>query len=292
MPGAKRVSVREGKRIVAQRTERAEEQASTTGARRRETTPVKALVHAISVLESLAQEGDLGVSELARRTELSKTAVFNILATFEHHRLVSRDPATSRYALGWRLYELGSELVRHHGVAPRARPGLKRLSRLAGETVLLGILDGDGVTYIDRCESERAIRMVAAPGRQGPLHATATGKVLLAHLEPEELDALLAHELRAYTPKTVTDPAVLRRQLQQVRRDGHAVCDREHEPELASLSVPVRDYTGEVVAALTLAAPATRFSTAARREALLILRRSALELSAELGGGDVAAGPS
>jgi DNA-binding IclR family transcriptional regulator len=255
----------------------------TPPAGRREVVPVKALVHALEVLEALAGHGELGITEIARETGLSKSAVFNILATFEAHRIVSRDPATARHRLGWRLYELGTELVRRHDLAPRARPGLRRLSEATGETVLLGILDRDGVTYVDRCESDRAIRMVAAPGRQSPLHATASGKVLLAHLPPAELDRRLTGELASYTPTTITDADRLRRQLAKVRRDGHALCDREHEPELISISVPVRDYTGEVVAALTLAAPATRFGPAARRRALPVLLTSAAELGAELG---------
>jgi IclR family pca regulon transcriptional regulator len=125
--------------------------------------------------------------------------------------------------------------------------------------------------------------MVAAPGRQAPLHATASGKVLLAFRPAEELDRLLAGELRAYTAKTVTDPARLRAQLRKVRRDGWALCDREHEYELVSISVPVRDFSGGVAAALTLAAPATRFVAAARRQALPVLRESAAALGAELG---------
>jgi DNA-binding IclR family transcriptional regulator len=257
--------------------------------KRREVGPVKALAHAIDVLEALAERGEMGVSELSRATGLSKTAVFNILATFERRRLVARDPATARYRLGWRLYELGTELVRRNELAPIARPFLKELVERAGETALLGILDGDGVTYVDRYESAQRIRMVAAPGRQSPLHATASGKVLLAHQPQEYVERILAGELRRYTATTITDPDVLRAQLRDVVDHGFARCQLEHEPELSSISVPVFDYSGHVAAALTLAAPAFRFTDTAMRRVLPTLMDVAGELTQQLGGGARAA---
>jgi IclR family transcriptional regulator, KDG regulon repressor len=250
---------------------------------RREAPPVQAVARAIDVLEALGQSGEMGVSEISREIGLSKTAVYNILRTYEHRRMVNRDPVTSRYRLGWRIYELGAEVVRHNELAPLARPLLKELARRTGETVLFAILDRTAVTYVDLVESDRAIRMVTAPGRRGALHATASGKVLLAHQPRQFLDEVLAGELRAYTPKTITDPEELRSELQAVVRRGYAECIREHEPEISSISVPVRDYSGGVAAALTLAAPAARFADRARRGALKVLIDSAGELAVQLG---------
>jgi IclR family transcriptional regulator, KDG regulon repressor len=255
----------------------------STVAARREVRPVQALTHAIEVLEALARQGEMGVSEISREIGLSKTAVYNILGTFEAHRLVNRDPVTSRYRLGWRLYELGAELLRHNELGPLARPLLKELAQQTGETVLFGILDRTGVTYVDRVESERSIRMVAAPGRQAALHATASGKALLAHQPQELIDEILAGELRRFTPETITDPAELRAELRRVLERGYAECIREHEPEICSISVPVRDYSGDVCAALTVAAPATRFTEPARRAALTVLMKIAGELAVQLG---------
>jgi DNA-binding IclR family transcriptional regulator len=252
-------------------------------ATRREVRPVQALTHAIDVLEALAARGEMGVSEISREIDLSKTAVYNILGTFEGRRLVNRDPLTSRYRLGWRVYELGAELLRHSELAPLARPLLKELAQRTGETVLFGILDRTGVTYVDRVESERSIRMVAAPGRQAALHATASGKALLAHQPPEFVDAVLAEELHAFTPETIVDPKKLRAELARVVEQGYAVCIREHEPEISSISVPIRDYSGDVCSALTIAAPATRFDKSARQDALVVLREVAGQLAQTLG---------
>lgn len=249
----------------------------------REVKPVQALAHAMDVLEALARNGEMGVTEISREIELSKTAVYNILGTFEMRRMVHRDPLTSRYRLGWRVYELGAELLRHNELVPLAGPLLKELAARTGETVLFGILDRTGVTYVDRVESDKSIRMVAAPGRQAPLHATASGKVLLAHRSPEFIDDVITAGLARYTPETITDPEVLRSELQRVVDSGYAECLREHEPEICSISVPVRDYSGEVAAALTLAAPAARFALAERESALVVLMEIAVDLSVKLG---------
>ncbi len=250
---------------------------------KREVRPVRALSHAIDVLEALAAKGEMGVTEISREIGLSKTAVYNILGTFEGRRMVNRDPHTSRYRLGWRVYEIGTELLRHSELAPLARPLLKELAQRTGETVLFGILDRTGVTYVDRVESERSIRMVAARGRQAPLHSTASGKVLLAHQSQAFVDDVLAGALPAFTPTTITDPDKLRAELRRVVERGYAECVGENEPEICSMSVPVRDYSGEVCAALTIAAPTTRFGEPERDAALVVLRDVAGALSVQLG---------
>jgi DNA-binding IclR family transcriptional regulator len=250
---------------------------------KRQVRPVGALSHAIDVLEALAANGEMGVSEISREIGLSKTAVYNILGTFEGRRMVNRDPVSSRYRLGWRVYELGTELLRHSELAPLARPLLKELAQRTAETVLFGILDRTGVTYVDRVESDRSIRMVAAPGRQAALHSTASGKVLLAHQPQAFVDHVLAGALPAFTPTTITDPKKLRAELQRVVEQGYAECVGENEPEICSVSVPVRDYSGEVCAALTIAAPATRFGESERDEALAVLSDAAGALSEQLG---------
>ncbi len=235
------------------------------------------------MLEALARHGEMGLSEISREIGLSKTAVYNILATFEVRRMVNRDPATSRYRLGWRLYEYGTEVLKNNELAPLARPWLKELVRRTRETVLLGILDRTGITYVDRVESDRPLRMVAAPGRQASLHATASGKVLLAAQPPEFVEEILAGELRRYTPETIVDPDELRAELRRVAERGFADCIREHEPEICSISVPIRDYSGQVVAALTLAGPVTRFTEAPREAALAELKRVSDALAEQLG---------
>jgi DNA-binding IclR family transcriptional regulator len=217
----------------------------------------------VDVLQAIARASHpVGVSDLARRTGLSKASVHHLLATLEGRRLVMRDEETARYRLGWGLYELGAGVVRDVDLSRAARPHLDKLAVQTGESVLLGILDDESVLYLDRGEPPHGLRMVANAGRRGPLHATASGKSLLAFAADTELvEKILGEPQHRYTRTTITEPAQLRQELAQVRQQGYATCWQEHEVGLCSLAVTLRDYTGAVVGALTVAGPATRLTS-------------------------------
>ena len=246
--------------------------------------------HAVDVLHHLSEaDRPLGVSELARRTNLNKATVFHLLSTLQARHLVAQDPETSCYQLSWGLYALGASMTRTHSVPQAVRGKLEGLAQTTGETVLVGILDEGTVLYLDRAESPSGLAMVANIGRRAPLHAVATGKVLLAHSPVSDVEELLASNLPRFTPTTITNPDELRRQLEAVREQGFARCWQEHEAGVSSVSVPVRDYTGSVVAALTIAGPATRLTARALRRQLVPLRQTAEAIQARLGAVGVPA---
>lgn len=223
---------------------------------------VRAVDHAVDILEVLGRAGGTaGVSDLARAVGLSKAAVHHLLITLESRNLVAQDAETLRYRLDWGLYELGSRVVRDVDLARIARPHLDKLAVQTGESVLLGILDEDSVLYLDRGEAPMGLQMRANAGRRGPLHATASGKVLLAFATDATLfDRLLSKPLTQFTAATVTDPSVLRNELATVRVERYATCWQEREVGLCSLAVPLRDYTGNVVGSLAVAGPASRLT--------------------------------
>jgi IclR family transcriptional regulator, KDG regulon repressor len=201
---------------------------------------------------------ELGVSDIARRAGMSKGATYAILRTLETRRVVARDPDAHTYRLGWGLYELGSHVVRNLDLARAARTHVDDLARRTRDSVLLGIVEGDSILYLDRGESPERFRMVANSGRRSPIHASASGKAILAFSSAELVDRVLEGPLDRYTPATVTDARQLRKQLERIRKRGYATCWQEVEVGLCSIGVPIRDYSGEVVAALTLAGPMTR----------------------------------
>ena len=259
---------------------------TTTGDRATASRRVQALDKALDVIDCMGAAGrPLGVSDLARRTGHSKATVHHVLATLLARRYVLQDPYTSLYRLGWSFYELGTSVVRDVEFTRAARPFLDRLAAETGESILLGILDDDAVLYLDRGESPRGFRMVANAGRRGPLHATASGKVLLAFASDAQLvERVLGGPLPQLTPSTVTDPAVLRRQLATVRAHGYAVCRQEREVGLSSIAVPLRNYTGMVVGTLALASPAQRLTKATLPSYLASLQGTAHEIEIHIGG--------
>ncbi len=252
----------------------------------REPRRVKAVDHAISILEEIAKaDRALGVSEIARRTGLSKATAHHMLATLESRRFVMREPDSAYYRLSWGLYELGSNVVRNVNLSRVARPYLDRLAAQTGESTLLGILDGGEVLYLDRGEAPGGLRMSADAGRRGPLHATATGKVFLAFTPDDDIaDRLLVDPLPKFTRTTVTSVAALRRQLTQVRTRGYATCWQEKEVGLCSMAVPLRDYTGHVVGSLTVAGPASRLNARTYQSHLPPLLAAAHRIELHLGG--------
>jgi DNA-binding IclR family transcriptional regulator len=245
---------------------------------------VKAVDHAIDVLECIAGSGRaMGVSDIARATSLSKATVHHLLATLVARRLVMQEPHSTQYRLGWNLYELGSSVVRHVDLSRVARPFLDQLAAQTNDTVLLGILEENSVLYLDRGEAPTVLRTIAAAGRRSPLHATASGKVLLAFADPRLVNRVLRKGLPQLTPSTVTNTAALRDQLAEVRTRGYAVCWEERELGLSSVAVPLRNYTGAVVACLTLAATSARLSEDSLNEHLRPLARTATQIERHLG---------
>ena len=245
---------------------------------------IQAVEHAVDVLDCLAAAGSaMGVSDIARQTQLSKATVYHLLATLEDRRIVMREPHVASYRLGWRLYEMGATLVRSIDVSRTARPFLDRLATETGESALLGIRDEDSVLYLDRGDAPTGFHMVATAGRRSPLHSTASGKLLLAFAEDHIVDHYLARPLEGFTDETLTDPGRLRGQLVEIRGSGFATCWQERELGLCSVAVPLRDHTAATVASLTLAAPAGRLTPDTVNAHLAPLRASAAEIEALLG---------
>lgn len=249
---------------------------------------VRSVHHAIDVLQQLSEsDRPLGVSELARRTGLNKATVFHLLATLQDRHLVAQDPDSRSYRLSWGLYALGAGMARTNSLTQAVHGQLAELARATGETVLVGILDDDSVLYIDRAESPNGLAMVANIGRRAPVHAVATGKVLLAFSPEQDISRVLTRRLKRFTASTITDIGELRSQLESVRKQGFARCWQEHEAGVSSVSVPVRDYTGRVVAGLTIAGPASRLTARALRRQLTPLREAAEAIQIRLGAAGV-----
>jgi DNA-binding IclR family transcriptional regulator len=256
--------------------------AATSEARR--TRRIQSVDHAIDVLQVLNEAPDgMGVSAIAQRVGLSKATVHHLLGTLESRRFVVRDPMAAHYRLSWGLYELGSAVVRSVELTRVARQYLDRLALGTGASVLLGLLDGDSVLYLDRGEAPSGLRVVANAGRRCALHSTASGKVLLAFArDPHLLQRVVTRPLTRFTGTTITDPNRLRRELAQVRWQGYATCWQEAEVDFCSLAVPLRDESGAVIASLAIAGPSAGLNAGTVPKSLMLLRAAAQTIGAQL----------
>lgn len=224
----------------------------------------------------------MALGDLARAIGLSKPATFHMLRTLELEGFISKTPVAT-YQLDWGLYELGSAVIRSVDLARVARPHLDQLAQTTGEAVLLSILDGDSILYLDRGQAVETFSMVANMGRRSPLHTNASGKVLLAYQGPEFIAEYLTRRFIPKTQSTLIDPRELNQSLAAVRMNGYSTCWEEEEIGLCSVAVPVRDYTGEVCASMTIAGPVRRVNANTEEGLVALLQAEAALVSRSLG---------
>ncbi len=202
---------------------------------------------------------ELGVSELARRLDLATSTVHRLLATLTAERLLERGRVPGSYRLGLVLHDIGANVSPHLDLHEAAMPVMATLRHSTGETVQLAVLDGLESVYIDRLESPHTVRIFARVGTRLPATATSTGKVLLAALPADELDARLGDWTpRRATPFTIMDARTLRARLRDVAERGWADNREESRVGVVSVGAPVHGRDGVVIAALSVAAPTDR----------------------------------
>jgi len=219
---------------------------------------VQSLDRALEILRLLGSEPEMRVTDLARRLEVHKSTVFRLLSTLQEHGLVEQNPTTEKYRLGYGLVRLAGAVVAELDLARASRSVLQELATRTGETVNLAILQGDQVVNIDQIAAPNLVVNVNWVGKQTPLHATSNGKVLLAHLSEDERGRLLSRSLRRLTPRTITDPRILEKQLHRVLTDGYAFTLEELELGLNAVAAPVHAADGRVQAAVSVAGPSYR----------------------------------
>ena len=233
--------------------------------------------NAVRVLRAFSsRRRDYGVTELARTLGLTTSTVHRLLRTLAAEHLVEQDPVTGRYRLGLAVYDLVAASSPGYDLSEAVLPPMTMLRNATGETCQLSVLDGREVVYVERLQSMHSLRMFLDVGRRNWAHSTSTGKVLLAHLDPVTLDRTLdGWQLPAQTAHTVTDPAVLRKQLTQIRHQGYAHNVDESEIGATSIGAPVRDVSGQVVAAVSVVGPSPRMD-----QDLVAIRTAVVEAAA------------
>lgn len=250
---------------------------------RRNSEFVQSLERGLAVIRAFdAEHPELTLSDVARATGLTRAAVRRFLLTLADLGYIRTDGRL--FALRPRILELGYAYLSSIGLPEVAQPHMEALVAKLHESSSMSVLDGGDIVYVARVPTRRIMTVAINVGTRFPAYATSMGRVLLAHQSPEWLtDYLGRTELRPITPRTVTDPKKLRATLDRVRQQGFAMIDQELELGLRSISVPVRDGSGAVVAALNVSMHASRRSSeTARQELLPPLRATAEAIQADL----------
>lgn len=216
---------------------------------------------ALKVLEQVGIAGQAGVSELARAVGEPKSTIQRDLVTLHEAGWIR--PVDLQGRRRWTLSTKVLALARRFQPALRLRehalPAMEDLRNLTRETIHLMLREGDRVVLIERLDSPQTLRTVRQLGASTPLHAASNGKAVLAHLSATERAAYLARPLQAFTPRTLTDPAVLERDLETIRSRGYSLGDGELDLDVRAVAAPIRLGSGEPIAALSISCPAFRF---------------------------------
>lgn len=248
---------------------------------------VQSVDRAMALLERLASRGgSASLSDLARDLGLSKGTVHALLATLRAWGAVSQE-ADGLYVLGIRLFEWGTAAVSRLDLRTAAGPVLERLVDQFQETVHLVVCDGLDVVYIDKRETPRSMQIVSQVGRRLPAYCTAVGKAMLAFKPEEELERLLeGTTLQPWTRNTITDKDALKAHLEEVRQRGYALDNEEIIEGLRCVGAPIRDHSGQVMAALSVAGPSVRLAPERITEVIPAVVEAAAEISHRLGYRD------
>ena len=203
----------------------------------------------------------MSLSEIARRAGLPLTTAHRLVAELCASRALERD-GDRTYRIGLRLWEIASLAPRGVPLREAALPFLEDLYEVTHENVQLGVREGREVVYIERIAGRRAVGVLTRVGGRFPLHASGNGLVLLAHAPEAVQREVLEGPLERFTEHTVTDPARLRRMLEQIRRDGFAVSERQVTVDALSVAAPIVDASGAVIASLSIVSRAERTAVA------------------------------
>lgn len=239
--------------------------------RPRESTHVQSVERAAALLRAVAAASGptATATALAQAVGLNRTTTWRILATLEQQRLVSLDRDTGWYSLGFGLIDLAGQ-AGGPSMARAAHALLARIADQTGETAALAVMRDGALTYVAEADAG-AIVSVTWQGRPVSMHATSTGKVLLAFSRPDEVGALLSlprgGRLRRFTSTTITSRAALGEELVETRERGFSVCRGEFEESAWGVSAPVLDVAGRPVAVLSIWGPPERI-TAKRFDSL------------------------
>lgn len=224
------------------------------------------------------------LAELAQAVGLNKTTTYRLLTALESEGMVARRPSAETYTLGPEIVVLGGRALRSNDLRSLAKPELEQMAVISGETATLEIISGeDHVLIIDEVIGHHLVGSSQSLGTRWPMYATSTGLALLAYLPETRVDAVLERPLPALTPKTITDAAVLRQELAHTRQRGYSFVEECLEEGLIVVGAPLFNHDGQAIAAISLGAPANRFTADRMPEMGELVKETAKRISAKLG---------
>lgn len=248
---------------------------------------VKTVDRLVKILESFSPEKPAwSLTEFSVHLELPKSTLHRFLASLESHGILRRDVDDKRWRLGYRLVTWGELAAASTGLRHVARPIMRDLVAATGETVILTVYQSQEVVCIEKVETSHSVRMTLEVGTRRPPHAGASSKILMAYLPEEEIQAIIRDRgLPRLCTNTITDPEDLVAELVRIRERGYAESREETDPGAWGVATPIRGRNGDVVAAIGIAGPSSRFTDELVQRYVTFCHQAAQRISALLSTG-------
>lgn len=245
--------------------------------------PVQSVDRALTVLEILARQGDAGVTEVGLELGVHKSTAFRLLAVLESRGFVEQAVERGTYRLGFAVVRLAGAATAQLDLARASSRTCERLAAELGDTVNVAVIDQGWAINISQVRGAASVASQNWVGQRTPLHASSSGKVLLAFAPPDVRSTALAAALERFTPFTIVSASVLDDALVRVRVEGWACTQEEYEIGLNAVAAPVRGADGSVLAALSAAGPAYRLAATSFEEVAGSVMKAADEISQRMG---------
>ena len=247
---------------------------------------IRSVVKASQILGAFTVDRpEMGVAELSRILGMNKTVIQKLVLTLLDQRLLQQDLVSRKYRLGPRIVEIAGTFLAGNPLASEGSKCVQELARETGFSTGLGVLDGNQVLYIQAAEANVSIKAASRMGDRMPVHATSSGKCILAFLPGSERDRILQSlVLEPLTLNTTTSIDALLSELVMIAEKGYGVNDEERVVGLCGIAAPVFDHAGNAVAAVSVAIPKGVMPECSMDQVIQATLKSAEVLTERLGG--------
>ena len=247
---------------------------------------IKSLDKGIKLIEYIANYGEgVTIAELNKKFGFGKSTIHRLLSTFKAAEFVRQSSENSRYMLGFKIFELNHRFEGNNLLLKIGKKYLKELCQITEETANIGVLDGKSVIYLAKEESLQQLRTTAPVGGRLPAHCTALGKALLSSITNEQVQEQYPdiHHFIKSTEKSISDFRQLKKELDRIRTEGIAHDNEEAALGIRCLAVPIKNYTGRTIAAMSLSIPTQRATPPLILKYSELLKKKGKAFSRELG---------
>lgn len=241
---------------------------------------------ALLIVKLLAEkERAMKLTEIADTLGMNKGTLHGLISTLKFHGFVDQDAKTQEYRLGLYLIDLGDIASRSLDIIRISTPIIEEVRDKLQETVHIAKLDNTktGIVYVNKKESKQSMRIYTTIGSRNPSYCTGVGKVLLAHLDEDELEKVLDSDLKQYTSKTITDKDELRERLKGYREAGYSFDDEEFSMGLRCIAAPIFNHEGKAVYSISVSGPVVRMTEDKMRMTAKVLQEAAETISKKIG---------